>query len=74
MARIETGLAFMKPILPPVPTRQALRRRLDESDKERRGNYFKERSTGEEFEEPCLYHSRSLVSSCLIKTKPEVGI
>jgi hypothetical protein len=32
------------------------------------------RSRGEEFEEPCLYHTRSFVSSCLIKTKPEVGI
>jgi hypothetical protein len=47
--------------------------RLDESDKERRGKVGT-RSRGEEFEEPCLYHTRSFVSSCLIKTKPEVGI
>jgi hypothetical protein len=27
------------------------------------------RSSGEEFEEPCLYHTRSFVSSCLTKAQ-----
>jgi hypothetical protein len=40
MPRIETGLAFMKLILPHVPTRQAVVRKLDESDKREERELF----------------------------------